>query len=136
MQCNYELLKHGCEITDVVRENAYEWTYVVDMRDGHLNTKALKAGEQHELRRSLYAHWLDVSHVRKLRIVSSGRNSWYPNIAYYDASLHLLKVVRKNVRTKDVTLKIPRGAKYIKISDLYTLKNLKDPLVLSSIGSR
>jgi len=31
---------------------------------------------------------------------------------------------------------MPKGSKYIKISDIYTLKNVKDNLILTPSGSR
>jgi len=131
-----ELQKSGCGIVDIKRKSATEWFYVIDMREGYLNLKTLHASQKYKLRRSLYAHWLDISKIKKLKIHSSFRNNWYPYIAYYDASLHLLKVLRIDSKRRDVSLNMPNGAYYIKISDVYTLKNIKDSLVLTPIGTR
>ncbi len=131
-----ELLKSGCSIVDIQRNSATNWTYTVDMRSGNLNLQTLEDGAEVKLKRSLYAHWLDVSKIKKLKIYSSRRNDWYPYIAYYDASLHLLKVIKQDAKKRRVLLSIPRGTKYIKISDLYTLKNIKEGLRLNPIGSR
>jgi hypothetical protein len=131
-----ELQKSGCSIVDVERNSATDWSYVIDMRDGYLNLQTLHSGEKVRLKRSLYAHWLNVSQINKLKIYSSSRNSWYPYIAYYDSSLHLLKVIKKDTKRRNITLNIPSGAQYIKISDIYTLKNIKDTLVLTPIGTR
>ncbi len=131
-----ELQKSGCSIIDVQRNSATNWTYTVDMRSGNLNLPALEDGSEVKLKRSLYAHWLDVSKIKRLKISSSRRNDWYPYIAYYDASLHLLKVIKQDSKKRRVVLSIPRGTKYIKISDLYTLKNIKEGLRLNPIGSR
>jgi len=131
-----ELKKSGCTIIDIERNSKKEWTYVIDMLGGHLNIKALEADKEVKLKRSLYAHWLNVSSIKKLRIVSSRRNSWYPYIAYYDASLHLVKLIKKDKISRDITLKIPKNASYIKISDLYTLKNVRDELTLKPTEAR
>ncbi len=131
-----ELQKSSCSIIDIQRNSATNWTYTIDMRDGNLNLQILEDGSEVKLNRSLYAHWLDVSKIKKLKIFSSIRNDWYPYIAYYDSSLHLLKVMKQEDKKRRVTLDIPRGSKYIKISDLYTLKNIKEGLVLNPIGSR
>ena len=131
-----ELQKSGCNIVDVQRNSATDWSYVVDMRDGYLNLQTLHNAEEVRLKRSLYAHWLNVSQIDKLKIYSSSRNSWYPYIAYYDSSLHLLKVIKKDTKRRNITLNIPSGAQYIKISDIYTLKNIKDGLVLTPVGTR
>ena len=131
-----ELNKSGCKIVDITRESAKEWTYVVDMGDGFLNLPVLNDREEIRLKRSLYAHWLNSANIEQLRITSSRRNNWYPYVAYYDSSLHLLKVIKEENKTRTITLDIPKRAKYIKISDLYTLKNVKDELVLTPMGTR
>lgn len=131
-----ELSSSGSTIVDINRINLKEWTFSIDMRDAYLNVEALQDGFEVELQRSLYAYWLDVSMIKQLRISSSRRNSWYPYITYFDSSLHLLKVVKEDSRRRKMLLEIPQSAKYIKISDIYTLKNIKDVLLLTPIGSR
>ena len=131
-----ELAKSGCYITDITRESPTNWTYVVDMRAGFLNLLELKHLQEVKLKHSLYAHWLDCSMIQKLKIRSSRRNNWYPQISYYDTSLHLLKVTKIDEKRQHATLDIPKRAKYMKISDLYTLKNVKDELLLTPYGRR
>ena len=131
-----ELGKSGCNIVDIHRNRPTEWTYIVDMRDGELNVETLLDGFEIKLKRSLYAKWVNVSQVKTLNIASSRRNSWYPYIAFYDSSLHLLKVLKKDSRKRNVSLKFNDNVHYIKISDIYTLKNIRDDLTLSPEGSR
>jgi len=131
-----ELKKSGCRVIDIQRESAYEWTYIIDMSHGFLNVQELHARVNIRLKHSLYAHWLNVSKIKTLRIISSKRNSWYPYITYYDASLHLLKVLERKSIYKKINLLIPSNAKYMKITDFYTLKNVRDELVLHPGASK
>ena len=131
-----QLAKSGSNIIDVTMISPTEWTFNVDMHEGFLNVASLVSYENIELKRSLYAYWLDVSQIKELSIQSSRRNSWYPYITYFDASLHLLKVIKKDEKTRHIDLEIPEGAKYIKISDIYTLKNIKNFLLLAPKGAR
>jgi hypothetical protein len=131
-----ELSKSGCKIVDVIKESATNWTYVINMQNAKLNTKVLEDDVELRLKRSLYSYWLDVSKIKKLQISSSYRNSWYPYIAYYDKSLNLLRVVKKDVKKRRITLDMKENTHYLKISDIYTLKNIKDALVLTPVGSR
>jgi len=131
-----ELSKSGCNITNIERNLATNWTYVIDMRDGELNVQTLHNGTVAKLKRSLYAKWINVSQIKKLHITSSPRNSWYPYIAFYDSSLHLLKVLKRDSKEKRVSLDMLDNTHYIKISDIYTLKNIRDDLTLTPIGSR
>lgn len=131
-----ELMKSGCKIVDIEHNAMTEWTYVVDMVNGFLNIPVLREGERVSLKRSLYAHWLNVSQVQKLIMTSSWRNHWYPYIAFYDSSLGLIKVLKRDKRSHKVVVRVPKFAKYIKISDIYTLKNLKDELSIDPVGEK
>ena len=131
-----ELQKRGCKIIDLERNSKYEWTYTIDMEHGNLNLKTLQNGDKIHLKRSLYAHWVNVSKIRKLRVISSQRNRWYPYVSYYDASLHLLKVYEENRVRYSIEFNIPQAAKYMKISDQYTLKNVRDELILKPTAGR
>lgn len=131
-----ELDKSGCKIVDIVRESPTDWTYVIDMKNAKLDVKKLSNAEEVSLKRSLYAYWLDVSKIKNLEIISSDRNNWYPYIAYYDKSLMLLRVVKQDEKKRKMHFEIEDGVHYIKISDIYTLKNIKDPLVLNPSGNR
>lgn len=131
-----ELTKRGCKIIDITMDSLSEWTYVIDITHGFLNVQELVVNENIRLKRSIYAHWLDISKIKELTIKSSRKNSWYPSIAYYDSSLHLLKVTKKNYITRKIELDIPQNTQYIKISDLYTLKNVRDALYLFPSSAR
>ena len=130
------LAKSGCSIVDIERSSATNWSYTIDIENGYLNLATLHDGEELKLKRSLYAHWLNVSKINNLYIHSSFRNHWYPYISYYDSSLHLLKVIRYDFKRRDIALNVPSNANYIKISDIYTLKNIKNGLVLTPSGER
>jgi hypothetical protein len=131
-----ELGKSGCNIVDIHRNSPTDWTYIVDMRDGELNVESLKDGFEVKLKRSLYSKWINVSRIKDLDITSSRRNSWYPYIAFYDSSLHLLKVLKKDTRKRKILLNFKDNVHYIKISDIYTLKNIRDDLILTPMNSR
>ncbi|MBN2782182.1 MAG: hypothetical protein JXQ66_02960 [Campylobacterales bacterium] len=131
-----ELLKRGSKIVDITRISQTEWVYSIDMDNAHLDLTKLEVGQGVELKRSLYAHWLDVSDVDSLSIKGSFRNSWYPYITFYDSSMHLLKVIKDDTKKVGLNLEIPPHTTYMKISDLYTLKNIKDPLQITPKSSR
>ncbi len=131
-----QLRKSSCEIIDIERNAPREWKYIIDISNAKLNVKTLYDEEEIKLKCSLYAHWLNVSKIRILKIKSSRRNSWYPNITYYDNSLHLVKIIKRDKISREILLDIPRNATYVKISDLYTLKNVRNELTLIPIGRR
>ena len=130
------LQKNGCNIIDITKNSAKKWTYIIDMNGGRLNVPTFEDGKEMQLRQILYPRWFNVSKIRSLKVRSSRRNHWYPYISYYDASLHLLKLLKLDKIYKSLSLIIPKSAKYMKITDLYTLKNLRDGLTFSPIGVR
>ena len=132
----HELQKRGCEIVDIGRDDVQDWNYLIDISHAKLNVKQLETDTKVVLQKSLYEHWLDVSNITQLRIESKRRNRWYPYISYYDSALHLLKVTKIDRVTKAIELEMPKTTRYIRITDLYTLKNIKDELVLLPKGAR
>jgi len=131
-----ELRKSSCKVVDIKRVKAAEWEYTVDTSRASLNVEKLRNANEIKLKRSLYAHWLNISNVKKIEVLSGERNNWYPHVVYYDSSLHILEVMKKDEKTTEITLVIPIDAKYMKISDIYTMKNMKDDLELNPLGYR
>lgn len=131
-----ELRKRGCDIIDIERENMQKWVYEIDMSHAHLNLKPIQNGEEVLFKRSLDAHWLNVSEVKKVTMWSLKTNNWYPYIAFYDSSLRLLRVYKRDKKTWQITIPLPRDAVYIKIADLYSLKNIKDGLRIEGKGEK
>jgi hypothetical protein len=125
-----ELDKVNARVVSIDRKRATEWSYKIDVQRAFLRVPSLRYGKKLSLKRSLYAHWVNVKNINKITIVSSRRNHWYPNIAYYDEKLNFVQVVKKDEKTKKISIQIPQTVKYIKISDIYTLKNIKDYLTL------
>lgn len=130
---NEELKKSGSKIVDVIRISDTEWTYIIDMKNARLSVVELSKEDEYALKRSLYAHWLDVRGLSELKISSFGSNSWYPYIAYYDISLNLIKVQKVDVKTQNLSIEIEPSCAYIKISDIYSLKNIKEDLILKPV---
>jgi hypothetical protein len=72
--------------------------------------------------------------VKKLTLWSLKGNNWYPYIVFYDSSLRLLKVYKRDLKTWQLVMSLPRDAVYVKITDLYSQKNIKDGLRIEVQG--
>jgi hypothetical protein len=126
-----ELSKLGASFEDVEKLNEDEWSYSIDMSHTLLDAIKVYGGEDVTLRHSLYAYWVNVTDINHLVIESSRRNSWYPQVAVYDANLQLLKFIKRDKRTTRLGVSLPLNSRYIRISDIYTMKNIRDTLTLS-----
>jgi len=131
-----QLQKSGAEIIDIEKESDSEWSYTIDISHAALNVTRLQPEKVVKLRHSLYAQWLNVAQIRTVTIQSSARNRWYPYVAFYDASLHLIELQERDKVTKKLRLSVPKSAKYMKIADIYTLKNVRESLTLYPHGER
>lgn len=129
-----ELLKRGCDIVDMQRDDVFHWSYTVDMQNAHMDLRRISSGEVLELKSALSEHWLDVSDVKLLKMTSLRSNQWYPDLAFFDAQLHLLKSYKRDKKTWQIKLAMPRDAVYVRIGDLYHLKNIKEGLEIEAIG--
>lgn len=123
-----ELRKRGCTIADAERLRDTQWHYRIDMHDARLKALRPEIGTEETYKRLVYPHWLDVSGADKLTLWSLKGNNWYPYVAFYDDALRLLKLYKRDKRSWQITLRLPRGCTYVKIADLYSRKNMKEGL--------
>lgn len=131
-----ELSTRGCDIIDIVRNSATDWHYNIDTSKAHLKVDRLANGEKKRYRRLQYAKWLDVDHIKSIQIKSHRANFWYPYIALYDSSLRLLKVIKHDEETSVFDLDLPQETRYIRVSDLYTITNIRYGLEFSPSGKK
>lgn len=131
-----ELETRGCDIIDIVRNSATDWHYDIDTSKAHLKVDQLTNGIKKKYNRLQYAKWLEVSHVKSISIKSHKANFWFPYIALYDSSLRLLKVIKQDEETKKFTLNLPQETRYVRVSDLYTITNIRYGLEFSASGKR
>ena len=131
-----ELATRGCEIVDIVRVSSTDWHYNIDTKNAHLKALQLKNGQSHKYKRLQYATWVDVKYIKQIRIKSHKANHWFPYIALYDSSLRLLKVIKKDKESRQYLLDLPQETRYIRVSDLYTITNIRYGLEFKASGKR
>ena len=121
-----ELKLKSCKIIDIQKQNNTSWLYQLDTTNANI-TEAIKIDNNEKviLQKPLKAYFLQVDKAKTLQIIGRRLNHWFPYIVFYDKHLSILKVIKKNRIYKGYKTKIPTGTKYIKITDLYTLINIK-----------
>ena len=76
-------------------------------------------------KKPLTPYFIRIDKAQSLYVASRVLNRWFPNIVFYDKHLKILKVVNEDRVHRNIRLSVPEETKYIKISDLYTLINIK-----------
>lgn len=120
-----ELLKKDCRMVDISREGN-KWSYAIDTNFANLkDAMYISNNERVKLNKPLKPYLLKVDPASYLYVASRILNKWFPNIVFYDKHLNILKVVNEDKLHKNIKIPMPDNTKYIKISDLYTLINIK-----------
>jgi len=125
------LSKNRARVVDVEKASYLDWNYYVDISRASLRVPALIPGKSYEIKRALYPEWFNVAQAGSVSLSSNGGNNWYPYIAFYDRDLQLLQVIKEDNVVRNKSYKITPGAKYMKIGDLYTMKNMKYGLTVT-----
>ena len=121
-----ELKTKSCKVLNVTREKDNFWKYDIDVNFAKIK-EAIKIDNNEKVvfQKPLRPYFIEVTDASKLQIISRNLNHWFPYIAFYDNHLNVLKVIKKDRIYKGYRTSVPRETKYIKISDLYTLINIK-----------
>jgi hypothetical protein len=123
---NDELSKFQAHITDINRVTLTNWEYSIDAKNGILaDLKTISLDEKISLPMPLEPYYLAIPNSKELLIASSQGNSWVPKISFYDNELNALGTIEMNKVYEGLKVLIPQNTKYIKISDRYSLLNIK-----------
>jgi len=121
-----ELRQCYCKVIKVVNNGNNKWTYEIDFKDAELsNTISIRKNERVSFQKPLSAYMLEIEDATSLQINSKSYNHWFPHIVFFDKDLKILKVIKKNKVQKDLRVNIPKDTRYVKITDLYNLINIK-----------
>ena len=121
-----ELANHESYIKHIVREENDTWKYFINTKNANLASALfIDTNEKVVLQKPLKPYFLKIGEAKILKVLSRNLNNWYPYIVFYDKHLNVLKVIKKDRVFKGLSMKIPETSKYIKITDLYTLINIK-----------
>jgi len=121
-----ELAKHNCRILDISKEYEEKWVYKLDTSDTTLSDAVyVTNNERVSFTKPLAPYFIRIDKAKEIYIISRTLNNWLPYVVFYDKSLNILKVSKEDKVYRNITLSIPENTKYIKITDLYTLFNIK-----------
>jgi hypothetical protein len=127
---NSSLSRKGVDIVDIEREDRVSWRYSLDIENSYLESVKVGAGDKIKLQKPLHDYWIEVSEQGIIQFISVG-NNWYPDISFYDENLYLIRVFKKDDKRRKLRLKVSEMVKYVRVSDIYQLNNIKNGLRVS-----
>lgn len=130
------LERNGAEVLDLERIEANRWRYRIGMQSARIDAKPILPGESLKVVRPIRPVWMDVGRIKRLVIREMPGSHWYPDVVVYDKMLHILSMKQSETRTRYLNLRLPSDAAYVKISDRFTLENLRSGVKLTAKGER
>jgi len=124
----------GCFLESVNRKSKNEWDYIVNTEHIRIDARKIEANKTVKLKKPIKPYWIEVEDMKSISFSSKIADRWYPSLVFYDEKLHIVKDYRQDSTTNRLKIKIPVDAKYVKVSDLYTLDNIKRGISIYLIG--
>ncbi len=128
------LKARGCFLESIDRKSENKWVYVVNTDSIKIDAQKVEANRTVKLKKPIRPYWIEVEDMKTISFASKLVDKWHPSIVFYDDKLHIVKDYKKKSPTNRLKIKIPIDAKYVKISDLYTLDNIKRGISIYLIG--
>ena len=115
-------------IEDMKRYTATNWNYVLNISQAVIVPQKLEYNDIIKLNKTISAYWINLDGSKKVQIQSGLNNSWHPYVVLYNKDLKIISSIKRNKVSQKISLNIPADAMYLKIDDVYTMKNIKDGL--------
>lgn len=134
---------------DTVRENLQEtgiavehaeagkgtFALVVEAKNAAWNVPLIGTDEGAELQKASVPQWFRVQGGQTIRIEPPYGGKWYPDVAVLDGSMRVLHAFRSYKSEDEWSFELPEGAVYLKVSNLWGMKLLKEGMWIESITS-
>lgn len=115
----------GCFLDSIERIKENEWSYKINSDNIKIDAREIEANMTVKLKKPIKPYWINVKDMKSISFASKLADRWHPSIVFFDDKLHIISDYKKKSATNRLKLKIPRDVKYIKITDLYALDNIK-----------
>ncbi len=125
-----ELRKRDTKIEDITKLSSTHWRYKISTINSKLKGLIIDKDRYVELNRPQDDYFLNIDRVKVIKISAKKYDKWYPYIVFYDKNLMILNSYKSEDKSRNLSLKVPKGSKYIKIGDNYTLENIKRGLTI------
>lgn len=121
-----EISKSACRVIDVSKEENNKWVYKIDTTLANISDSVfLNSNEVLKLQKPLRPYFLKINGGGVLKVESNAADRWHPHVVFYDDQLNILHIEKSDQFSKRISYDIPENTKYIKITDFYTLDNIK-----------
>ncbi len=125
-----EFLKRGTTISDITKISKTKWSYQLNTKEARLISLKITSNRYIELQKPLEDYMVKVENAGEIKIRAHKYDKWYPYLIFYDKKLNILEHFHSQERVKNFSIAIPKNSQYLKISDNFTLDNIKRGLTI------
>ena len=136
IQLGERLRAYGVRMVGLRYLEKSEWQIDLDCSQCRLPALSLAPHETKSLLRPIQPIWLDVSQTARIDLRERAGSHWHPSVTVYDKMLRILSIITRQNRTRYLSVSLPEGAAYVRITDLYTLDNLRSGLRITARKAR
>lgn len=119
------LAERGCSITSIIKDGQFHWRYNINTDAIRIGASIIEPNTTVNLLKPIKPYWIELQGAQSISFRSKLADHWYPNIVFFDAALHVIDEYVGEEKQNSLKLDVPKDAKYVKITDLYTLDNIK-----------
>lgn len=120
----------GCTITNIIKNSDHYWFYDIYSENAHLGVKSMELGVNTHLGKPLKPYWVNIKGSKEIAITAHVGDQWFPDVVFFDEDLRVLSGIKAEASAKNLKLRVPENAVYLKISDAVMLDNIKRGLSL------
>lgn len=106
----------------------------MDTTGGEWGIAVIGTDEGAELQRVNTPQWYRIQHGQTIRIEPPFVGKWYPDIAVFDRTMRPLYSFRSSKPREELSIELPEGAFYLKVSNVWGMKVLKEGMWIESIS--
>lgn len=126
-----EIEKRGGVVEDIRKNSATDWDYHIEVKEAKiLEAREIELNQRVELSRPVDDYWVAFTQPGRMKVTAGNFAIWHPYIVLYDKELNILKIYRHDEKKKSITIRVPDNARYSKITDIYSVNNIKNGLTI------
>lgn len=125
-----QLHQFGVVVDDRYVEKNIEFIKL-DFTNAHLALEILELDTTTQLNKSSQSQWFRLPQdAKEMRIEPPYESKYFALVAIYDKNLNSLYSLMKNEPLESLAFELPQDSKYVKFSNLYGMKMVKDSVVV------
>ncbi len=124
------LKKQHCLVLNIKKTAPLHWEYSIDAKNAKLKTVPILLGQRKVLKRPNGAYWLKVANAKEAQINSNIQDNWQSKITFFDKHLKPISERLGDKKERNIFLKIPQDAYYMRLTDQFSLWNIKHGLAI------